>query len=155
MSDEYIISKAGVTDAEEILRLQYAAYQSEAILYNDFSIQPLTQTLEQAIAEFNDSVVLKAILRDEIVGSVRGYEKGDTVYIGKLMVHPCHQNKGLGKRLLKAIENEFQGKRFELYTGTKSEKNIAVYEKCGYARFKVKEATPELSFVYMKKVELW
>jgi len=40
------IQKSEEADADEILRLQYAAYQSEAELNNNFNIQPLTQTLE-------------------------------------------------------------------------------------------------------------
>jgi len=151
MPCEYTILKAQKADAEEILRLQYAAYQSEAILYNDFSIQPLTQTLEHAIAEFEDSVVLKAVLNCEIIGSVRACEKQNTAYIGKLMVLPAYQNRGIGKRLLHAIEGEFQGRRFELFTGAKSSKNIALYEQCGYTRFKTEEGAPELSFVYLEK----
>jgi len=151
MPDEYSITKARAEDAAAILSLQYAAYQSEALLYNDFSIQPLTQTLAQALAEFQDSVVLKAVLDGRIIGSVRARQAGDTVYIGKLMVLPEYQNQGLGKQLLQSIENEFPGHRFELFTGAKSEKNLALYEKCGYTRFKVKETPSELDFVYLEK----
>jgi len=145
------ITKAQKEDAAEILRLQYAAYQSEAILYNDFSIQPLKQTLEQSIEEFQESIVLKAVNDGKIIGSVRAYEKGDTAFIGKLMVLPGYRDMGLGKRLLQSIENEFQVKRYELYTGAKSKKNLALYEKNGYARFKTEEAAPGLAFVYMEK----
>ena len=67
------------------------------------------------------------------------------------MVLPGYQNKGIGKRLLQAIENEFKGRRFELYTGAKSEENLALYEKCGYVRFKTEQATLGLTFVYMEK----
>ena len=44
-------------DAAEILELQRIAYQSEAEIYNDYSIQPLTQSLEQAIAESAGAVI--------------------------------------------------------------------------------------------------
>ena len=37
------ISKAELTDMEAVLQLQYAAYQSEAEINNDYAIQPLTQ----------------------------------------------------------------------------------------------------------------
>ena len=67
------------------------------------------------------------------------------------MVLPDYQNKGVGRRLLAAIEKEFQGKRFELFTGAKSEKNIALYEKCGFTLFKTVEITQGLSFVYLEK----
>ena len=64
--------------------------------------------------EFRVCVVLKAVMDGKIIGSVRAYENSGDVYIGKLMVQPGYQNKGIGKRLLQAIENEFEGKRFEL-----------------------------------------
>jgi len=146
-----IILKAQESDVAEILRLQHAAYQSEALIYNDYSIQPLTQTLEQAAAEFQGRFVLKAVIDGEIVGSVRAHEKDGTAYIGKLIVLPSCQNKGIGKQLMQTIENEFQGKRFELFTGAKSEKNLAFYEKCGYRRFKTEEVKPGLTMVYLEK----
>ena len=148
---QYEIRKADKSDAAEILELQRIAYQSEAEIYNDYSIQPLTQTLEQITAEFDESVILKAVVDGKIVGSVRAYEKDNTAYIGKLMVLPDYQNHGLGKSLLCAIEDAFQGRRFELFTGFKSEKNIAVYEKSGYRLFKKERTAPDLSFVYMEK----
>jgi len=51
------ISQASIEDAEAILKLQKIAYQSEAQLCNDFSISPLTQTLEQIIAESATPIV--------------------------------------------------------------------------------------------------
>jgi len=148
---DYKIEKAEKADTAEILRIQYAAYQSEAALYNDYSIQPLTQTVEQVTEEFNGGVVLKAVKDGKIIGSVRAYEKENTVYIGKLIVLPEYQNKGIGKRLLQAVEDEFRGRRYELFTGEKSEKNLRLYEKCGYTRFKREEVTPELTFIYLEK----
>jgi hypothetical protein len=47
------IRKAQIEDMEMILRLQYAAYQSEAEINNDYSIQPLTQTLDELIEEYH------------------------------------------------------------------------------------------------------
>ena len=146
-----VIEKANEADAAEILRLQYAAYQSEAHIYNDYTIQPLSQTLDQAKAEYRDGLVLKAVSGGRIIGSVRAYEKGDTAYIGKLMVLPGYQDRGLGKRLLQSIEDEFAGGRFELFTGAKSEKNLRLYEKCGYTRYKTEEAALGLAFVYLEK----
>ena len=146
-----IISKAHEADAADILCLQHVAYQSEAEIYNDYSIQPLMQTLEQVAAEFKDCIVLKAVLDDKIIGSVRAYENNGTAYIGKLIVHPNFRNRGIGKLLMQEIEQEFQGRRFELFTGSKSEKNLSLYEKCGYTRFKTEEVKLGLTLVYMEK----
>jgi ribosomal protein S18 acetylase RimI-like enzyme len=150
-TDKPNITKAQKSDAGEILRLQRAAYQSEAEIYKDDSIQPLTQTLEDTLAEFDNGIVLKAVADDKIIGSVRAHEKDGTVFIGKLMVLPDSQNQGLGRKLLQAIEKEFQDRRYELFTGDKSIRNIALYKKCGYAVFKKEEVAPGLVMVYMEK----
>lgn len=147
-----VIEKAQKEDLKKILELQYFAYQSEAKLFCDMDIPPLKQTLEEVYDEFNKGVILKAI--DEngvIIGSVRAYQDAGTVYIGKLMVHPDMQNKGIGTRLLLEIENVYSNQRFELFTSTRSIKNIKLYEKLGYEIFKEEIVSEELKFVYMQK----
>ena len=94
------------------------------------------------------------VIRDEngeIIGSVRAYQDTGTVYIGKLMVHPDMQNKGIGTRLLLEIENVYPNQRFELFTSTRSIRNIKLYEKLGYETFKEERVSKELQFVYMQK----
>lgn len=150
-NEHCIISQADVEDLEEILRLQKLAYQSEAAIYGDNNIPPLVQTLEELIAEANYSVVLKYIEDDKIVGSVRAYKKDGTCHIGKLIVHPDYQNRGIGKKLLAAIENQFQGLRYELFTGHLSEKNLKLYKKLGYREFKTEKIKDGLSLIYLEK----
>jgi len=145
------IVKAQIEDMEAILQLQYAAYQSEALIHGDFTIQPLKQTLDELIAEYHKGVILKATLDREIIGSVRAYAEVDTVYIGKLMVHPDHQGKGLGKRLLKTIEGKIHRQRFELFTSCKSDRNLHIYEKSGYVRFREETDEAGIRFVYLEK----
>jgi len=151
MADNIKICKSAEADAAEVLKLQYAAYQSEAELYNDFNIQPLTQTLDELVAEYKKGVVLKAVLDGEIIGSVRAYAEGGTVYISKLIVHPDHQGKGLGRRLLSNIERMLTEKRFELFTGAKSERNLRLYEKAGYKRFREETSESGPTLVYLEK----
>ena len=64
------ISIAAAEDAAEILALQRLAYESEARLYNDWSIPPMTQSLESLIAEIKTETVLKATEGPSIIGSV-------------------------------------------------------------------------------------
>ena len=148
-----VITKAGREDLEEILKLQYLAYQSEAALFGNKDIPPLKQTLEEVISEYETGIVLKMTGDDgRIIGSVRAHEKDGTVYIGKLMVDPDHQRKGYGRRLLLEVEKYFPDKRYELFTSTRSKSNIRLYEACGYKQFDQKAVDEELVFVYMEKV---
>ena len=136
---------------EAILQLQYTAYQSEAEINNNFEIQPLKQTLDELNEEFDKGVILKAVLDGKIIGSVRAYADGDTVYIGKLIVHPDHQGKGYGKQLLATVEGKLHRKRFELFTSGKSERNLKLYEKAGYKQFREETDESGITFVYLEK----
>ena len=147
------ITKADKGDLSEILDLQYLAYQSEARLFDNEDIPPLKQTLIDVENEYQRGIILKALDEDKtIIGSVRAFCDNGTVYIGKLMVHPSKQGQGIGTQLLLEIEKHYPGQRYELFTSTRSEKNIALYKKLGYTIFDEKQVTEELRFVYMEKV---
>lgn len=148
-----IITEANIMDAQEILLLQKKSYIIEAEIYNDFLIPPLVQTLDEIKKEFEGCVFLKAADNGRIIGSVRASsDDSKTCYIGKLIVHPDFQNQGIGTDLMNEIE-EFFGDcdRFELFTGHKSQKNIKLYEKLGYSRYKMEKVTDGLYFIYFRK----
>ena len=145
------VQKASQDDLQEILELQHLAYQSEAALFGNKDIPPLKETIEELTEEFNKGTILKLIEDDKIIGSVRAYAKNGTAYIGKLMVHPDHRCKGYGSMLLNEIEKCFPDCRYELFTSTRSEDNIRLYQKFGYMIFDRKEITDELVFVYLEK----
>jgi len=147
------IKKAIYEDLAEILNLQKLAYQSEAKLLNDYSIQPLTQTLIELQNEFNKYIILKLINdeNNQIIGSVRAREENNRVYIGKLIVHPDFQNKGFGTKLLNTIESYFENKTFELFTSSKSEKNLNIYKKNGYKEFKREKGSNNFEFIHLEK----
>jgi ribosomal protein S18 acetylase RimI-like enzyme len=146
------VELASAGDAAEILALQKLAYLSEAEIYDDYTIPPLKQTLEETLAEFQDQVVLKRSIAGRIVGSVRGYERDGTCFVGKLIVHPDSQNQGIGTQLLLDIEEAFgQAERFELFTGDRSEKNLYLYRKLGYEVFRSKELTDKVTLVFLEK----
>lgn len=146
------IRDASKADAQEILEIQKLAFQGQAVLYNDFSLPPLVQTLEELVLDFKSHAFLKAICDGKIVGSVRGCAAGDTCHISRLIVHPGHQNKGIGKMLMRAIEEKFRDvRRYELFTGHKSEKNLALYEKLGYRRYAEKSQGNKVTLIYMEK----
>ena len=111
------IQKANINDAEEILALQKLAYKSEAKLHGDFQIPPLVETLDELKEKFQTHVFLKATAEGKIIGSVRVLQKDNTCYIGRLMVHPDFQNRGIATKLLMEIEKCFSCVRFELFTG--------------------------------------
>ena len=153
MKTEPAIGPARASDAEQILKLQFLCYQSEAALYEDHSIPPLTQTLRELLSEFDDHTVLVARLEEEeVVGSVRARSESGTCHVGRLIVHPRLQRRGLGTRLMREIEASFpEAKRYELFTGHLSEGNLRLYRRLGYAEFREEEVSPRLRLVYLEK----
>ncbi|MEU2183958.1 GNAT family N-acetyltransferase [Streptomyces thermolilacinus] len=152
------ISAAGADDAEHILKLQYLCYQSEAELYGDYSIEPLTQPLDDLKAEIERGHALVARLGEEIVASVRGeVDETGTARIGKLIVHPRLRGHGLGGRLLDAIEEHFAhdaesaAKRYRLFTGHRSDGNLRLYQRKGYETVSTERVGPRLTVVTLEK----
>ena len=145
------ITKATRGDLQEILSLQYLAYQSEARLLNDFDIPPLKQTFQEISEEYDKGIVLKAEYGGNIIGSVRGYCEGDTLYIGKLIVHPEMQGRGIGTRLLTEIERRVPNRRYELFTSSESKRNLRLYERLGYKAFDRRQIDNNLTFIYLEK----
>ena len=150
------IGRADETDGEQILKLQYLCYQSEAELYGDYRIEPLTQTLDELQAEMATGRVLVARLGDEVVGSVRGRTGPEgTAAVGRLIVHPRMRRHGLGARLLTAIETELAAEpevgRFRLFTGHRSEGNLSLYRRLGYAVVATEEISPQLRLLILEK----
>jgi ribosomal protein S18 acetylase RimI-like enzyme len=149
------IEVAKVVDAEAILSLQRKAYQSEAALYQDWSIPPLTETLKDLQSEFGQMTVLKAVATAGLVGSVRGTVKGSTCAVGRLIVDPKFQRRGIGSQLMRSLELLFPAvARFELFTGSRSEVNIRLYEHLGYRIFRTQVLSPKVTLVFMEKINV-
>jgi GNAT superfamily N-acetyltransferase len=148
------IQQVTIEDAADILAVQKLAYQAEAALYNHDPLPPLTETLAELQAAFATHTFLKAVADGQIIGSVRACIADGTCYIGRLLVHPARQNQGIGTRLMAAIEAEARAqgvRRFELFTGHKSARNLYLYHKLGYRPFKQERVNDQVELVYLEK----
>jgi GNAT superfamily N-acetyltransferase len=174
--DQTLFLRANLSDAPEILALQKIAYQSEAELYGDDSLPAMHQTLQElgddfervpdriaALADTHGTtgnghheaariVFLKAVVNGKIIGSARGFALGQTAYLRRMIVHPYFRRRGIGRRLLKEIENAFPDvKRFEAKTGHQSKRNLYQLAKGGYQVFRTEPFTPNINWVYLQK----
>ncbi len=150
-----IITPASPEDAQALLELQRLAYRSEALLYDD-QLPPLTETLEDLRSEFARRLFLKAMDGGDIIGSVRAHQDGDSCHVGRLIVHPDRQGRGIGTALLLEVEARFlEARRFELFTGSRSARNLRLYGRLGYVAFREEVVNPRVTLVYLeKRVEL-
>jgi ribosomal protein S18 acetylase RimI-like enzyme len=149
---DIIIERAVIGDAEAILALQRLCFQREAELYNDYTLPPLTQTLPSLLEEFTTHCILVARCNGEVIGSARAIQQRDSCYIARVIVHPRMQRRGIATRLMDAIECEFpDAVRFELFTGSRSEGNLRLYEGLGYKRIGIHAASPKVELVLLEK----
>jgi ribosomal protein S18 acetylase RimI-like enzyme len=148
-----IIQRATVEDAADILALQRLAFLSEATIYDNYTIKPLKQSLKSISDEFDDYLFLKVTETDIIIGSVRARLLEDgSCYIGRLMVHPHHQNQGIGKKLMDEVEKSFKTcLRYILTTGHLSYQNLKFYQKLGYTPYKTEKVSDKINLIYLEK----
>ncbi|MEQ4303056.1 GNAT family N-acetyltransferase [Plantactinospora sp. B6F1] len=144
---------ANVDDAGEILTLQRAAYLAEAQTYQDPFLPPLVESLAELAAVVAAKAVLVATRMQRIVGAVRLTVERETGHIGRLIVAPDVQGRGIGTMLLRAAEQAAPPgvARFELFTGAASTRNLALYEHLGYAAFARRRVSESVELVYLEK----
>jgi len=122
-------------DAGELLTLQRACWVQEALANEILSIPALHESLEEVRAWMQDWTVF--VLRSEgrLVGAIRGrLSRSGAWDIGRLMVAPDLQGRGLGRMLLEHIEAAAPPDvtLLRLFTGARSDDNLRMYKKAGY-----------------------
>ena len=100
------IELATIQDVPALLDLQRKAFGPlcEELGWEDAPI--LSEPLEYLIEEFSQCTTLKVENEEGlIIGSVNGKVTDGSLYIGRLMVLPEYQQRGIGKRLFREIQS--------------------------------------------------
>ncbi len=146
-----------VTDDEagELLTLRRAAFVSEAQVYGDPNIPPLTQTLDELRADLaaDGVVTLGARAGHRLVGSIRVSLEDQRATLGRLAVAPDLQGQGIGTQLLFAVLPYLPEGTQEIwvFTGQDSAHNIALYQKHGYEH-QYDQTAGDLTYAYLRKI---
>ena len=130
------IRLASRADAGELFTLTRACWLQELWANPGVLIPALEESFEDSVRGIDEWTTFVARAGDRIVGSTRGRIAGDgTVWdVGRVMVAPDLQGRGLGRYLLQLIEDVApdEATSYELWTGAKSVDNIRMYKKAGY-----------------------
>ncbi len=148
---EIILAPISPADAGEVLTVQRAAFVSEALIYGDPDMPPLVQTLEELQAELRDANGWVARIDGRLVGAIRTRESDGLLLIGRIAIAPDMQGRGIGRRLLAAAEENSGASEAELFTGSLSEANIRLYERCGYTESSRIDEGDGTAQVFMRK----
>lgn len=126
------LRRAGAGDAAAISRVVDAAYghYAEAI-----GRTPLPMLADHARAIREAEVW---VLNDggSVVGVIELIPREDHLWVENVAIHPAHQARGLGRRLLRHAEHEARRHglgEIRLLTNERYAANIAMYRRYGYA----------------------
>ena len=130
----YEVRLVEASDAGELLTLQRACWVQEAQDNPEVTIPALQESLADVEEWITRGRVLVVRVAGRLVGAVRGLQRDQAWDIGRVMVAPDLQGRGLGRRLLELIEAEAPADvaSYELFTGAGSLRNQRMYKKAGY-----------------------
>lgn len=154
VEDDVVVRAISPADAGEVLTLQRAAFVQEALIYGSPDMPPLTQTLDEVEAELQQNDGCVAHLGPRMVGAVRARRDGDLLLIGRLAIAPDMQGRGIGSRLLAAVEragHDAGAQEAELFTGSLSEANLRLYEREGYVESERVDGDDGIQQVFLRK----
>ncbi|MFH8249516.1 GNAT family N-acetyltransferase [Microbacterium sp. B2969] len=153
-TDDATIRDIRPGDAGQVLTIQRAAFVQEALIYDTVKMPALTQSLDELRAELLDNLGFVAELGTRIVGAVRAQRDADVLLVGRLVIAPDQQGRGLGSQLLDAVERrgrETGCREAELFTGSLSEANLRLYERHGYRETQRVEGDDGIEQVFLRK----
>lgn len=122
--------------AGRLLVLQRCCWVQEALANDTLDLQPLKETLEELAASTFTWQRWCVRRHGRLVASVRARAEGESWMIGRrLMVAPDQTGQGIGWWLLSYVEGQAPEGTVQcsLFTGDRSSRNIALYQRAGYA----------------------
>ena len=87
-----------------------------------------------------------------MLASGQAHYNSGTCHIGRMAVWPELQGKGVGSKLLSALESTFPDtSHVELFTGANSISNLVMYKRRGYIEYN-REKLGNTEIVYLRRV---
>jgi tRNA (guanine37-N1)-methyltransferase len=153
LAGEWEMVPATRGDAGELLTLQRACWLQEAIANGSvFGIPALHESYDDVVAWLAEWVTFVVRAEGRLVGAVRGRLEGAAWDIGRIMVAPDLQGRGLGRVLLEHIQAvaPAEATSYVLFTGAHSARNLRMYKKAGF-RLRPDLPAPRLAAVLTKQ----
>lgn len=132
--DDIQLRPATSADIPAIIAVTRAAYAPFADRLQPPSSAP-NETPEAAASSLHNGGIIVAVTHGEIVGAVRYEPREDYLYLGRLAVAPTWQGRGIGRRLITAVEEwAILLGLDEVRLGVRPElpRNRAMYARLGY-----------------------
>ena len=125
------IRRATESDLPVILKIQAEAFGAYEGTYETTAWTK--ETIENVKLDAKDKVILVAEWDGAVMGSVRFWNAGGVCVIRLLSVSPAHQGRGVGKALMREIENyAMDAHKLYVCTMLRASRNIAMFLNLGY-----------------------
>jgi len=142
LSDGALIAK--------LLVLQKASYAAEAALIGTWDIPPLKDT-PRTLARCGETCY-GYFEGDSLVGAISYKCENDTLDIHRLVVHPDHFRKGIGRSLVAFMqETEPKARKVVVSTGAENHPARNLYLSLGFRKTGEAEVARALRIAYLEK----
>jgi ribosomal protein S18 acetylase RimI-like enzyme len=131
------IRKATSRDAQAIARVLRESFAEYEAAYTAEGFSATTPTQEQVRIRLDEGPIWVAVQRGKIVGTVSAVSRGEGLYIRGMAVHGVARGRGVGKLLLREVENfarAHQHSYLVLSTTPFLIRAIRLYEQAGFHR---------------------
>ncbi|MEL6524324.1 MAG: GNAT family N-acetyltransferase [Chloroflexota bacterium] len=145
------LNLAHTKTAQRILTIQRLAYRIEADLIDFDGIPQLHESLAELQAS---SETFLGYHVNKTIAGVLSYEIDDTTLdIGRLVVHPDHFRKGIGRQLVQHVETIPHITKIIVSTGARNKPACNLYESLGYTHTDTREILAGLTIAFYEKIK--
>ena len=135
--------------AKAIQRIQRPAYLVEAEL---MGFEGIPQLKESTIEIQNSDETFLGYMEQEVLLGFISYKKENNIVdIHRLVVNPEHFRKGIGRKLLAYLMEEFEGMEFIVSTGKMNKPAKNLYTSFGFVETEDFEVAPGIFCTTLKK----
>lgn len=128
--------------AKEIQEIQQSAYRIEAELMGFYGIPQLHET----VVEIQKSTETFVGYSEERLQGILSYQVEEgMVDIHRLVVHPGHFRKGVGRKLVAYLLERYRDYGIMVSTGTANKPAIALYKAFGFQEQRLIEVAPGIT----------
>lgn len=152
-----ILVRANIQDAENLWKMQIAAFQDLYAKYQDHETSPATETLEKTILRLEQPYTYFYYINveDSIIGAMHVIdhkEEGKYKFLSPIFIKKEFRGRGYAQQTMQLAEEIHGSSRWKLDTILQEEGNCHLYEKMGYKLTgEAKVVNESMTLVFYKK----
>ena len=122
--------------AQQIHAIRMAAYKQEAELLGLRRFPPLERRVDDILGSSEEFI---GVFQDGTLAGVLSAcpdEEGRGISISSLVVHPAHQQRGLGQALVRAATERYLASEITVQTAAANVPALALYARLGFKEYR-------------------